>query len=167
MNKVNNIILTLRIYSGKRLYDATGKLISKNQTMKLSYGRLEWTVFLKGAAMFYTEVEIESATKEVIKDDVKKYNDTKIPADAIAELRKVMGKEDQAKPAKKVAKKEEAKVEEKADEKKENPTNNEIGYDPEDLEAVREKYLEVFGEKPHHAKKAASLNKEIADKLLE
>lgn len=168
MSKVNNIILTLKIYSGKRLYDKTGKLASKNQTMKLAYGRLEWKIFLDTAPRFYTEVLIESATEEIInkvdgKDVKKEYNDIKVPAEAISELKVAMGSEPEAKPIKKTIKKEETKV--KVVEVADDDTSTE--YDTEDLEAVREKYLEVFGKKPHHAKKAPSLNKEISDKLSE
>jgi len=163
MSKVNNIILTLRIYSGKKLYDATGKLVSKNQTMKLAYGRLEWSIFLDTAPRFYTEVLIESATEEIIKTDKKEYNDIKVPVDAINELKAAMGSEPEAKPIKKTVKKEEAKVRvvEVADD------DTKADYDTEDLEAVREKFLEVFGKKPHHAAKAETLNIKITEKLAE
>lgn len=156
MSKVNNIILTLRVYSGKKLYDANGKLVSKNQTMKLAYARLEWTNFLKSVAMFYSEVQIESATEEIIKDGKKEYKDTKIPADAISDVKKAIGVEDGAKEAKKADKKESPKVEEPVKESTD-----------ESLEAVRKEYLEVFGKKPNHLAKEATLRKKIDEKLAE
>jgi len=88
---MKNLIVKLRIYKGQEAYDANGKIISENQTMKLKYNVLEWKNFLKTAKhMGYSKVEVvecldgnkkikigDGITHPIIKTPIEVLNDIK------------------------------------------------------------------------------------------
>ncbi len=63
-----NLIVTLEIFRGKpaRDFDDPSKVISDHQTLKLPYGGLEWSIFMKNAKASFTRMSIKSVKEETL-----------------------------------------------------------------------------------------------------
>lgn len=169
---MKNVIVTLRVFKGKPSYDENGKLISENQTMKLTYGLLEWTNFLKtvrnigttkvvivkctdGNDPSYPEIAIPQVIQSDIDDcfkvpeasltaDQKKIKELEAKINAIAEAKQPVKEYVKEQPKEEVV----------------------ISEDASDIEQLREKYEELYGEKPHPRMGIKKLNQKIAEKSV-
>lgn len=191
----NPYIVQMKLYKGKEAYNKEGKLISESQPMKLRHGVKEWTLFMDAVkGMGVSRVEIMHVTKEVIYkgdepntyavvdsvpqniqrdiDQCLKGAPKKLTPEqqeiadlkaSIKEMKAAIQGGNQVKQAPPV-KAEPVPVEEVG-----SVEGTPVKADPEkaELNAAKAKYAELFGEKPHHATKLASLNQKINAKLQE
>lgn len=152
---MKDLIVTLRVFKGKVTFDESGNISSFNQTMKLHFGRLEWSNFLKSARMLgFSKIEVLNCkeydndrklvlveTPESVVSDIKKIFE--VPEKELTpEQKRIKELEERlarielgSNPNKEVSKKEEAPKVEKDD----------------DLEAARDRYKSIFDKKPHHS----------------
>lgn len=184
----------LRIFRGKKNYDENGKMTSENSTMDLgSYKSMEWDNFMKnalnagftaGEVVGVQEIIFTEKPKPQGKDGEKviitSYEDVKMDAGIVAEIKEVvrlafdntpkvvLTAEQQrisdlearleAMAGGKATKVAEPKKEIESEVFDNTPETN------EELEKARSKYTEVFGKKPHHMMKLASINESIEAK---
>ena len=169
---MKNVIVTLRIFKGREAYDSSGKLISENQTMKLTYGILEWKNFLKTVInMGLTKVEIVKCT-----DGDNGYKEIEIPKEIQADIDNCFKiPESLLTPEQKKIKELEEKIEALAGTvhpKGERPKKEKVieevivSEDNSDIEQLRIKYEELWGEKPHQRMGIKKMNQKIAEKSV-
>lgn len=182
-------IVTLRIVKGKTpSYDANGKMLNENQTVKLEYGTLSWKNYMKNLIRNgFCKVTVEAVNevqytdkKNEIRDDKGHLKLKSVDTKAIdAEVQEVM------KPAgKKMTIKEELAELKTLMLKTQAGNVKPLGEDGlaidsgtvtapvdntpnvnEELEATRDRYLEVIGKKPHHMMQIKKMNELIEAKL--
>jgi hypothetical protein len=184
-------IVTLRVYKGKaaRDFDDPSKVISENQTVKLTYGNQEWNIFLKHAQANYTRMNIELVQEEFItfkdtgrKDarglDIKtratEYKTIDAPENITSEVIASMSvKVAELTPEQKQIAAQQKQIDTLIAQLSAAPDSPPIDSDSEDddtpntneeLEVARKRYHELFDEKPHHMMQLKKLNKLIKEK---
>jgi len=181
---MKNVIITLRVYRGKLNYDASGNVTSENQTVKLRHDIQEWYNFLKCLRINgYHKVGVVRAvqmTSEGDKEitDFSKYSaevkEAFTPTLNIAKTPEQIQIEKQGKEIaelKALITGGKPKVIEPITEDNKDvfstPAPTAARPEAGELEVARKRLHELSGEKPHHAKKLASILvaiKEIEDK---
>lgn len=167
--------VVVRIYRGKVNYDANGNVTSENQEIKVPFPSKEWGQFLELAPTMYTKVDLVKVMKETITHYTKTVGNKEVPqqkhdynnVEASEEIKtaidslfskKVVLTPEQIQIAEltaRLAKLESGKVEEvpvndakkETDVKDGDPKND---LTPEQIEAIKDEYTALFGEKPHH-----------------
>lgn len=177
---MKNLIVQLRVYRGQVNHDANGKVTSENQLMKLQYGIREWALFLKNISqMGWTKVDVVKCldgNKKSLVKGVYQLEEIDIPKEVIESIQIAMKASEKPMTAdeKRIKDLEEqvaslvaaGKPAKKAELKK--PAKDNTPNVNEELEAARDRYMEVFkGIKPKgfHMKKLATLNEEIEAEL--
>jgi len=177
-----NLIVTLRAYKGelKRDFDNPEKVTSENQKVKLVYKSPAWVNYLDKARLNHSRIDIESVKEEHVdyKDTGRKdsrgfsivntlfsYKDSEATEEMKSEVSKCMQRK-----AKESTPDQETiqSLKEEMRELKESIKKGNADSTPdvnEELEAARERYLEVFGKKPNHLMKLSSINAKIKEKL--
>lgn len=173
--KNNHRTTHLHIYMGKQgikgiAKGENGKIVNDNHPVKLTYGSLEWTHFMKNLK---SSGIIKVDVVGFLKKDWKKGPFTYDPAKGIQEeVDKYMGVQvevTQTPDQKRIAELE-ARIEKMEGKKEISGGDNDTPGDgtpdvDEELEDARVRFKEVFGNDPHHMKQLKGINEDIEEEL--
>lgn len=162
-------VVSLRVYKGKQMsYDENGNVQNENQKVTLTHDTIQWKNFMTNLRMNgYIKVEVEKAQIiDSVKQEDGHFKDKVSDYDGIDEIKSEVKDYFEPKPIEKTPQEEIAELkkqlqefmsgkkpkEEKRESKKESTDN---------LDALREEYIEVVGKKPHHMLGEEKLRKAI------
>jgi hypothetical protein len=169
---MKNVIVSLRVYRGKLNYDANGNVTSENQIVKLKHDTQEYYNFLKNLRINgYHKVEVKKAVKMATYNTDEKDEDVTNLTQYASEVKAAFEPtSDRPKTA------QELEIEKQGREIAELKALIKGGKAPvtkpepepklkdDELEAARDKYMDVFGKKPNHLMKVASILGKIEEK---
>ena len=164
----DNLVLKLQVYYGEKKYNVRGEVISKKQIIKITYGTNEWKQFAQNAPKIgITSIDVEEVRKGRIEGGKMVYDSDSIietPKQITIEVEDIFTiPEEYLTPEQREIKELRSLIEEMKSSNSKPKKESKKQVDP-NLESARARYEELFGKKPSHLKKAATLLKEIEEK---
>lgn len=174
-------IVKLQVYRGKVTRNENGEIDSENQPTKIARPSKEWNLFLQHAPVMYTKVEIIQVTQEIITHGEKTLHGKIIPTQTHDYKLVETSEEIKAEVAGIFKTKVVQTPEQKQIAELTKRLNDLSGVEPaniedvkiatnstnSDLEALRQKYFDLYQEKPSHLMKEKGLKAAIEAKQNE